>query len=95
MSDTQQNTIVLLPAKSMAAGILLALFFGPLGLFYSSVPGGLIMLIVGGLLAVIGGIITGGIGFIPILVLIGIICVIWAAIAVNRHNKKVMTKAKI
>jgi len=90
MSDKQQNTVVFLPTKSMAAGILLALFFGPLGLFYSSVAGGFVMLIGGGLLAFFGGLLTGGFGLVPIIILIGIISVIWAAVAVNSHNKKIV-----
>lgn len=38
--------------KSMGLAIILALFFGPLGLLYSSVTGGIIMLVVSGIIAV-------------------------------------------
>ena len=67
----------------MAVGILLALFFGPLGLFYSTVPGALIMLVVSVLLALV----TLGIG----LLLIPLFCVIWAAVAISSHNNKLVS----
>ncbi len=95
MNNQGPNTVILMPTKSMGAGILLALFFGPLGLFYSSVWGGLIMLVLGGVLAVVGGVLTGGLGLIPILFLIGVVSVIWAAIAVNGHNKKILSAQNI
>ena len=84
------QTVLVVGNKSMAAGILLALFFGPLGLFYSSVAGGLTLLIGGGLLAIVGGVLTGGLGFIPILIILGLASVIWSAVAVNSHNKKLL-----
>lgn len=65
--------------KSMGLAIILALFFGPLGLLYSSVTGGIIMLVVSGIIAFF----TLGFG----LLLTFPICVIWAAIAVNDANK--------
>ena len=37
------NYVVTKPQKSVGLGILLALILGPIGLFYSSVLGGLVM----------------------------------------------------
>jgi len=35
------------PQKSLVLGFVLAFFFGPLGLFYASVVGGVVMILVG------------------------------------------------
>lgn len=77
----QPQYIIAAPTKNMAAGLLLALFFGPLGLIYSTVTGAIVMII----LSVIVGLATLGLG----LVITQIICVIWAYVAINNHNKKV------
>jgi len=64
--------------KSMGVATLLAFFFGPLGLLYATVKGGLIMMAVGLLI----GVITVGLG----LILIWPVCVVWAAMATKNHN---------
>jgi hypothetical protein len=82
----QQAQTIMIVAKQKSAGIafLLAFFFGPLGLLYASVIGGIIMII----LSLIIGIFTLGIGLI-----IGwVISIIWAVVAVNMHNKKLLAK---
>jgi len=68
----------------MGVALALTFFFGPLGLLYASVLGAIIMIV----LTIIIGILTLGIGFI--LGWIG--SMIWAAVAVNRHNAKVLNK---
>jgi len=66
--------------KSMVVALLLTFFFGPLGLLYATVSGGLILLV----LTIIIGFFTLGLGFI-----IGwIASMIWAVIAVNSNNSK-------
>jgi len=67
--------------KSLVASILLTLFFGPLGLLYSSVSGGIIMIIV----TVLISIFTLGLG----LLISFPICIIWGIIATNAHNAKI------
>jgi hypothetical protein len=75
-----------LPTKSLVLAILLALFLGPIGLFYASVIGALIMLVITAII----GFITFGFGlFIPY-----IICIIWAIIAVNSYNKRIIELAE-
>ncbi len=69
-----------LPTKSIIVAVLLTIFLGPIGLFYASVPGALIMLVITAII----GFITFGFG----LIIPYIICIIWAIIAVNNHNKK-------
>ena len=71
--------IVMMP-KSVGTAIVLAIFFGPLGMLYSTVTGGLVMLAVNIILAIptIGTVlfITWPIG------------IVWAAVAANTHNSK-------
>lgn len=82
MNQPVQTTIIVSPQKSMGMALALTFFFGPLGLLYASVAGGIIVFI----LTIIIGIITFGLGFI-----VGwVVSMIWAAIAVNRHNAKVL-----
>ncbi len=73
-----------LMAKNIGVAFMLAFFFGPLGMLYSTIVGGIIMLIV----SVIVALITLGFG----LVATWPICIVWAVIAVNIHNKKLVGK---
>lgn len=76
---TQPTRVVVVgKSKSVGTAFLLAFFFGPLGLLYASMLGGIVMfiatLILFFLLPVVGA----------ILAWIG--CVIWAVVAANRAN---------
>jgi hypothetical protein len=84
-----QQTIVINGANKKSTGLafVLSFFFGPLGLFYASVTGGIVML----LITLIVGIITFGFG----LIITQIICIIWAMIAVNNHNQNVSSQSII
>ncbi len=78
-----QQTIIVVgqnDKKSPVLAFFLTFFFGPLGLFYASVTGGIVMLI----LDVFVAFFTFGIG----LLFTNIICVIWAMTAVSKYNKK-------
>lgn len=85
--------------KSLGLAIVLTLFFGPLGLFYASITGGLIMFLTPILLFalfIFGFIADSSFFLASSLVLLivfavnyWIICVIWAAMAVSNHNNKV------
>jgi hypothetical protein len=74
------------PQKSMAAALLLTFFFGPLGLFYASVTGGVVMTII----SIIVAIMTLGFG----LFVTGPICMVWAAIATNNENARAAAGAQ-
>lgn len=76
----QQTIIVVGRPKSVAVAFVLAFFFGPIGLLYASVAGGIIMMVLG----VIIGIFTLGIG----LIVAWVASVIWAVVAANMANKK-------
>lgn len=84
MANTNENVnvVVTRSPKSVGISIALTLFFGPLGMFYSTIIGAIIMSII----TLIVGIFTMGIG----LIIIWPINVIWAAIAANSYNKKLM-----
>lgn len=70
-----------LPEKSMAAAIVLSLFFGPFGMFYSTITGALVMLFAGTLF----NIITLGFGVL----LTWPAGILWSALATNTHNNNV------
>jgi hypothetical protein len=70
---------IIIKNKSVGVALLLTFLFGPLGMFYSTVTGAIVMLIV----TVIAVIFTLGIGCI----ITWPICMIWAAIAASNHNK--------
>jgi len=74
------NVNVISNQKSVLAAVLLTLFFGPLGMFYSTIIGGIVMLI----LSILVAIFTLGIGFL----ITWPVCIIWAVISTNKHNKK-------
>ncbi|HEY0382013.1 MAG TPA: hypothetical protein VGC72_07420 [Candidatus Elarobacter sp.] len=78
--QTASAGVAAAPPKSMAVALLLTFFFGPLGLFYVSVTGGIVMLIVSFIVAIV----TLGFG----LFITGPICMVWAAIATNTRNEQ-------
>jgi hypothetical protein len=79
--SSSQRQVVVYPQKSMGVTIILTILFGPLGMFYSTIVGGVVMLIVSLLVAIF----TLGVG----LFITWPICIIWAAVATNSHNKKI------
>lgn len=80
--DNTQAIMFLAQKKSMGVALILSFLFGPLGLLYSSVVGGVVMIVVSLLVALV----TLGFG----LIITWPICMIWAAVATNSHNKKLM-----
>lgn len=83
-NETQKIVIVSSGEKNMVASILLSLIFGPLGLLYASVTGGIVML----LISIVVAIFTLGLG----LLITFPICIIWAVIATNTYNENVRQK---
>lgn len=66
------------PHKSVGLAVLLSLLFGPLGMFYSTIGGALVMTFFGGLFTVV----TLGAGVIFVIP----VCMIWAGSAASSHN---------
>lgn len=81
----QPQQIVILESKSVGVAILLSIFFGPLGMLYSTVVGGIIMLVISLPLAIF----TLGIS----LFITHPICVIWGALAAGRSQKKTIKQS--
>jgi hypothetical protein len=77
MSAPPPYTVVVAP-KSVGISIILTVLLGPLGVFYSSVTGGIVMCIA----AVVIGLVTLGFG----LPFVWIGSIIWGAVAVNQYN---------
>jgi len=73
--------LALLPYKNLAIALLFSLFFGPLGLLYSSFWGGIVMIPIA--IVVIGGRLPG-----PI-IMFWILCSIWSVAAATRYNNKI------
>jgi ATP-dependent Zn protease len=97
------NYIVTKPTKSKGIAILLTLLFGPIGLFYSSIRGGLIMTItpfIAGAIFIMS-IFTGNIELLltsySFLIVFGltwwIVCIIWAVNAVDKYNEKIESES--
>ena len=86
--------------KSLGWAIVLTLIFGPLGLFYASVSGGLIMTLTPLALFVLfllgavtqSSILLASSGILLVVFALSywIICVIWAATSVSNYNNKVI-----
>jgi len=86
----QSQIIVVGNSKSIALAIILALFFGPLGMLYSTVPGAAIMFFVK-LVVVCLGVFTLGIGFL-LLLITQPACVVWAASSAANHNSRICAR---
>lgn len=90
--------------KSLGWAIVLTLIFGPLGLFYASVSGGLIMTLTPVALFVLfllgavtqSSILLASSGILLIIFALSywIICVIWAATSVSNYNNKVINDSR-
>lgn len=80
-SEKRMQVIALSP-KSIGVALLLTFLFGPIGMLYATVWGGLIMLFVNLLV----GIVTLGFG----LFLTWPIQLVWVALAVRSYNNKLM-----
>ncbi|HMC99012.1 MAG TPA: zinc-ribbon domain-containing protein [Ferruginibacter sp.] len=80
----QQNVVVVGKQKSVGVAFLLTFFFGPLGLLYSSVVGGVVMFLVNIVMFLV---------FFPGLFLTWIVCIIWGCVAADSANKNAMNQA--
>ena len=75
-----------LPFKSVAVALLFCVFLGPVGVLYSSVVGGVVMIVVG--IFVLRAKLLG-----PVILLWLISCV-WGVAAANWYNKKISQVGK-
>lgn len=70
----------MLPYKSVAGALLLAVFLGPIGLLYASFWGGTI-------LSLIGIVVVSCRFFFPI-ALLWVLCCIWSVRSAERYNRR-------
>ncbi|ULH15014.1 hypothetical protein MF271_13750 [Deinococcus sp. KNUC1210] len=78
--------IVVVGNKSVILALILTFFFGPLGMLYSTILGGIIMLVV----VLVIGIPTAGIG----LFFLWPIQMIWAGVAASNYNRAQLGNAQ-
>lgn len=81
-----RQVIVAVSPKNVGVAIILTVLFGPLGMFYSTVSGAIIMMVVTAIVFFF----TLGFG----LLLTWPICVIWGAVAASAHNKQLMATTR-
>lgn len=87
MSDTnpnQKTPQVVVGTKNVGLSIILTVLFGPLGMFYSTIIGAVIMIIV----STIVGVATLGVG----LAITWPISVVWGALAAVNFNKRALAR---
>lgn len=71
-----------LPLKSVAGALLFCVFLGPVGLLYSSLLGGIVMIVLGFVVACTKLMIS--------LTVVWLISCVWGVAAVNHYNKKII-----
>jgi hypothetical protein len=86
-----QAAIILTKTKNMALAVILTILFGGLGLFYASIVGGIVMTVLE-IIIVIAGFVTVGIAWL-LIPLLHIINLIWAIVAVKKHNARIIAAA--
>ena len=87
-----RHIVIVASPKNVGVAILLAIFFGPLGMLYATVSGAILMVIVF-LFIVISPFVVRPIG--PIYLGFGLLifwpaCIIWAGVATAIHNKRLL-----
>ena len=71
------------PPKSVGLAFVLTLFFGPLGVFYSSVTGGLVLTLGGFFGGLVFGILTFGFGWLVWWPAVWVASIIWGCVAAS------------
>lgn len=84
MSGSKPTVIV--STKSPGIAILLTILFGPIGMFYTTIGGAIVMLLV----SLVVGVVTLGLG----LIITWPICIIWAALAASSYNQKILAQGR-
>lgn len=84
-TSTTPKIVIVAPTKSVGIAIILTILLGPFGMFYSTIWGGVIMTLV----SIVVGILTFGYGIF----VLWPIYIIWAALAANAYNKKLLRGA--
>ena len=88
VAELSKQLLFLAQKKSIGIAFVLTFFFGPLGMFYSTVEGGIIMLIITTITVMIT-FFTFGFGLF-LMFIVGLVCIIWGMIAASEHNEKLL-----
>lgn len=78
-SPAQPQVVVAKSPKSLGIALLLTFLFGPVGLLYSTVKGGVIMIVV----AIVLGFLTLGLSCL----VVWPVTIVWSYLAVKNYNK--------
>ena len=78
------HTTIMINQKSTGIALLLSFLFGPLGMLYATVSGGIIMFLISLVVAVF----TAGFGLLLTIPL----GMVWAAVAVGNYNKQLSAR---
>lgn len=84
-SQINVNVVTPVQQKSVGVALVLTFFFGSLGMFYSTVTGGIVMCCINFFIFILG-LLTLGIAWFAYMITHPI-CMIWAAIAASEANK--------
>lgn len=76
--------------KSLGLALILNLVLGPIGLLYATVSGGIIMMVVDTIFAVIG-FMTLGFSLFVTIPIVNFICMIWAYVKVKKYNQDLLS----
>jgi hypothetical protein len=85
----KQAAIIMTQSKSTGIAVLLALLFGGFGVFYASIPGGIVMSLVE-LITLAIAIVTLGFGVV-LFPIVHMISLIWCIVSVSGHNKRLVS----
>ena len=86
----EQKYIIARSPKSMGIGLMLTLLFGPIGLLYATISGGIIMIIVDSVFALIG-LFTFGFSLFITIPTVNLICMAWAYVKINKYNAELLS----
>lgn len=91
--QSQPRVVVTKSTKSVGTAVFLVVIFGPLGMFYSTIGGAIIMTIVAPIIFVLL-LISGNIGSLIFAATIYYpVCMIWAGSAASNYNKRIINQA--
>jgi hypothetical protein len=77
----------LLPLKNIAAALLFSVILGPVGVLYSSVLGGVVMIIL--------GFVAFSAKFPVPIIMVWLGSCIWSVAAANKYNKKLLNEMRL
>lgn len=90
----QSRVIIAKSTKSIGISVFLVAIFEPLGMFYSTIGGGILMTILAPIIFVIL-LLTSNLGSLLLLAILYYpICMIWAASAANKYNQKIISQTQ-